>query len=121
MPGFIAKAKSMVGSGRVPILTIVASQTNVDLPGDSNVFEWTAGATETIATINANRRIQGGRIIVVFGATASAAVTVTNNAGTTTKGQIDAGAADITIDNDDTMVLVQRRNGTWVELASQNN
>ena len=122
MPGVMARLKSIVGGGTAPpTITLSASQTAIELPNHSCVFELTSSATETIATINANADIDYGRVIYIHGATATAAITLTNNAGTTTKGQIDAGAGDITIDNDDTCSLLQRRNGTWIELSSQNN
>ncbi len=106
------------GSLSPPRLVIAASQTALELPSNRNVFELTAASTETLATINANLPIMPGRMIIIYGATASAAITITNNAGTTTKGQIDAGAADLTIDNDDSAILLQRANGTWIELSS---
>lgn len=110
------------GSSNPPVaISIAAGATAFNIPDHSNNFMVTAAGVVTIATINATGPIFPGRTIMLSGAVGTAAVTLTNNAATTTKGQIDAGAADLTLDDDDIIILTQRRTGAWAEVVTTDN
>lgn len=116
-----SRIKSLGGGDVPPTVSIASGTTALELPESSNLFFLNAAAGVTIATINATGRILVGRVIVLVGVIGTGAVTLTNNAGTTTKGQIDAGAADLTVDDTDVVTLMQVANGTWLEVASVDN
>lgn len=118
---FWSRLKFIAGGDTPPTVTIPAGSTSFSIPEYANQFYLTAPSTVTIGTINANSRILPGRVVYLIGAASTAAITLTNNAGTTTKGQIDAGAADLTVDDQDVVVLVQVVNGTWLEVSSADN
>lgn len=116
-----SRIKSLGGGDVPPTVSIASGTTALELVESSNLFFLSAAGTVTIGTINATGRILVGRTIVLVGASGTAAITITNNASTTTKGQIDAGAADLTIDDQDVVTLIQVANGTWLEVSSTDN
>ena len=121
MPGLMARAKSILGSQKTPTLTIVASQTALELPHQSNVFLITAGATETIGTVNANRDVECGRIVYIIAADDTSAVTFTNDDTPTARGQMDLGGSDVVLDDRDVLCLIQREDGSWLRMFNTNN
>jgi hypothetical protein len=116
-----SRVKSLGGGDVPPTVSIPAGTTALELLESTNLFFLNAASAVTIGTINATGRILPGRQIVLVGVIGTGAVTITNNAGTTTKGQIDAGAADLTVDDTDVVTLIQVANGTWLEVSSTDN
>lgn len=118
---FWDRLKSWAGGRTPPTIALASGATTINLPDNANTFLLNAAGTVTIATINSQQPILAGRTIMLIGLNGTAAVTLTNSAASTTKGQIDAGAADLTVDDTDVVVLVQYINGVWYEVSSVDN
>lgn len=101
-------------------ITTLASAASWQLPGEVvGSFEITGSATVTSLTLPSGI-VQGGRIVVFYGGE-SAAVVFTNTNDTTTAGQMDLGGANITISDQDVLVLMMKNNGTWIRVFNTNN
>lgn len=81
-------------------------------------FELTGTATITSITIPGD--VQPGRFLIFYGAT-SAAATFTNTNDTTTAGQMDLGGANIVVNQQDVLVLMQKANGTFIRVFNTDN
>lgn len=101
-------------------VTTLASAATWQLPGEIiGPFEITGSATVTSLTLPSGI-VQGGRIVTFYGG-ASAAVVFTNTNDTTTAGQMDLGGANITIADQDVLMLMMKNNGTWIRVFNTNN
>lgn len=103
------------GRGVTPI-TVAATLT---LP-DETVGPFELSGTATITSISLPGDVQPGRCLIFYGA-ASVAATFTNTNDTTTAGQMDLGGANIVLNQQDVLVLMQKSNGTFIRVFSTDN
>ena len=123
MPGFISRVKSTHGSLAPPTITVPTAATDdLDLPQHSNVFLVTAPSNITgMSTCNLNKPIETGRIVLLIAADSTANLVFTNDDTPTSKGQMDLGGSDITLDDRDVLCLIQRSDGSWLRIFNTNN
>ena len=107
--GIMSRMKQWFGGSRVTNFT-VTGLTSIALSDDVGGLSLTG--TATIATITANPATRGGRLLYLYGA--SGTTTFTNNASSTTAGQMDLGAGDATIGATDFVILWLRTDGVWI-------
>lgn len=113
----MTRIKMLVGSAEASIPT-VASATSITLPRSATaVF---ISGSSAIVSINADVPIEPGREITLIGAPGGSA-TLTNTAGTNTKGLIDLGTSGANIAADDVVKLIQIGNGAWRRVVATNN
>lgn len=113
----MARIKMLVGSAEATIPT-VASATSITLPRHATAV-FISGST-AIVSINANVPIEPGREITLIGA-ASGTATLTNNAGTNTKGALDLGSGNVNVAADDVVKLIQLNTGAWRRVLATDN
>lgn len=103
--------------GDVPTQTVtLATGSNVlQIPANAAVIELAGSGTPTIATFSVPSYSRGRRITLINASAVNIVVT-TNNA-TTTAGQFDLGAADVTLAPADTLVFYIRNNGTGLLIS----
>lgn len=118
---FWARLKSKAGGETPPDVVLGTGSTKINLTSNRDVYYLNASNTCTIGTVGANDPVLPGRTILFVGKIGTAAVTFTNANDTTTKGAMDLGGSDATIDDQDTLELMQHPTGAWVALSQKNN
>lgn len=114
--GAWARAKSAHGKGGTIKRLTPVTTVDLSLPTNRDTFYLVNAGAVTIPTINARMPILPGRRITLIGhKDNSNDFTLTNNADTVTKGQMDLGSGDVTLGTEDVLVLVQQDNGVWFE------
>jgi len=109
-----ARLKSGAGGQKPPTVT---AATAIEIDESHNSFY--VDGTSTVTTINATKPILEGRE-VTFYSTAGTPV-FGNTDSTSTKGELDLGGSDITLDATDFLVVKQMSNGTWVRKYATSN
>lgn len=112
---FIDRAKSFFGVG--DIIPTIASATVLPITATQTTF-YVSGTTQ-VESLSLVKRLPG-RVIVLIGVTTTGPVLKTN-ASTTTEGQMDLGASDITLAPTDVVFLMHQNNGTWLRISSSDN
>lgn len=111
--------KSTATTGNALGTTLVTTATALTIPDDNNVFFLTAAGAATLPSLTTTKNIAPGRVIIFYCDTgAGGAITLTNNAASTTNGQFDLGAADVVLGTTDSVMLVQRNDGVWGKIGS---
>lgn len=121
--GFWARLKTIAGFSPPVSIAVPTGSNNIILSEQSNRFYVTGvSGSPVVSTINQNSaslgtfEIMPGRIVTFEGAaTVGTDVVFTNNAASTTAGQMDLGAADVTLSSTDVLKLKQRTDGVWVK------
>lgn len=91
------------------------------LPDQTDVFVMSAAAATTLSGIVTTKGICPGRRVLLQTAVDSAnSVVLTNNAGSTTNGQFDVGAGDLTLAVTDSAWLMQGDDGVWRLIGTSN-
>ena len=120
--GAIARMKSKSGGSQAPVILSPVTAVDLSLLDRSDVFTLLNTGAVTIPTIGATMPVHPGRQIVLMNsASSSNDFTLTNNADTTTKGEMDLGGGDVTLGTEDVLTLTQQANGTWWETSLANN
>lgn len=117
----LSRMKSDSGT-RVPYSFTVTGTQAIDLPDFTNEFIADGSGTAVVSTINAGSPIRPGRVIVIRGKNGMAAqVAFTNNALTTTKGQMDllTGLSSRSLGDNEILELQQHLNGAWSIRSTQ--
>lgn len=114
--------KSTATTGNPLGTTLVTTAVALSIPDDNNFFQITAVGAATLPSLATTKNIAPGRIITFLVDTAAGgAITLTNNAASTTNGQFDLGAGDLVLGTTDVATLVQRNDGVWQLLSTSNN
>ena len=121
--GAVARMKSVHGGSRQAIKSLTpVTAVDLSLPTDSDIFYLKNAGAVTIPTININMPTRPGRkVTLVAHKDNTNDFTLTNNADTVTKGQMDLGGGDITLGTEDVLVIVQQDNGVWFEASLTDN
>lgn len=120
--GVVARMKSKSGRAKAPPTLTPVTTVDLSLPETSDVFFIDCTAAVTVPSINTNMPIHPGRTVRLIALTANTnTVTWTNNAATTTKGEMNLGSGDFSMAAEDVLELVQESDGTWNKVSSSDN
>jgi hypothetical protein len=89
------------------------------IPDTASWIRLTGTSTPVISALD-NPSYSRNKLVILENAAATS-ITLTNNASTTTAGQMDLGSADITLATDDIVALYCRPNGVWIRAWSTDN
>lgn len=107
------------GTSTATTMTITGTMANVRIPDTASWIRATGASTPVVSSLDAPAWSRNK--LVIFENASSTSITFTNNASTTTAGQMDLGAADIALGQDDILALYCRPNGVWVRAFSTDN
>jgi hypothetical protein len=115
-----ARINGLLGGNQgTDTVTLVTGSQALRIPDTSSVIMLAGSGTPTIATF-VNPASARGRLVILYNNSA-VNIVVTNNAGTTTAGQFDLGAADITLGPTDVLGFYVLPNGVGVEFFTTDN
>lgn len=115
-----ARVNHLFGGTQTPTtLTITGTMASVRIPDVASWIRVSGASTPIVSSLDAPSWSRNK--LVIFENAASTSIVFTNNAGTTTAGQMDLGSADITLGQDDILALYCRPNGVWVRAWSTDN
>jgi hypothetical protein len=103
-----ARIKSLGGASWMDPLTLT-SATAIVLPDDSNVFY--VSGTATCTSLKGRSGALFGRTLILIGT--SGTTTFTHTSGASTNGTMDLGGQNFPLGTDDTLVLTQKKDGSW--------
>lgn len=115
-----ARINGLLGGNQgTDTVTLVTGSQALRIPDPASVILLSGSGTPTIATF-VNPAFARGRLVLLYNNSA-VNIVVTNNAGTTTAGQFDLGAADITLGPTDVLAFYILPNGVGVRFFNVDN